>query len=176
MREGTYLQPVSPYGVTKLAAENLCHLYWQNYGIPVVSLRYFTIYGPRQRPDMAFHRFIDSALRGEPIVIYGDGEQTRDFTFISDAVNANLLSLKEGVVGEAFNIGGGSRISINAVLQHLEEIIGKRIEVDHQPSLKGEMMHTYADCLRARTLLGYLPQTSIVEGLCREVEWLKQRP
>jgi UDP-glucose 4-epimerase len=173
MREDIYLQPYSPYGVTKLAGEQLCHLYGENYGIPVVSLRYFTIYGPRQRPDMAFRRFIQNILKGEPVVVYGDGEQTRDFTFVSDAVAANLLSLKEGVVGKVFNIGGGSRLSINRVIKHLENIMGQRIQVNHQPAGKGEMRHTYADCLRARTLLGYLPQVSIVEGLTREVAWLK---
>jgi UDP-glucose 4-epimerase len=173
MREDAYLQPYSPYGVSKLAAEHLCHLYWENYGIPVVSLRYFTIYGPRQRPDMAFHRFIKNALRGESITVYGDGEQTRDFTYISDAIEANLLSLKEGVVGKVFNIGGGSQVSVNAVISHLEGILGQRIQVNYQPALKGEMRHTYADCLRARILLGYSPQVSIADGLAREAEWLK---
>ncbi|MDH7500067.1 MAG: NAD-dependent epimerase/dehydratase family protein [candidate division NC10 bacterium] len=173
MREDAYLQPFSPYGVTKLAAEHLCHLYWENYGIPIVSLRYFTIYGPRQRPDMAFHRFIRSALQKEPILIYGDGEQTRDFTYISDAVEANLLSLREGVVGKVFNIGGGCRISITSVIKHLENILGHPIQVNYQPALKGEMRHTYADCLRARTALGYFPKVSIVEGLTQEWAWLK---
>jgi len=173
MREDAYLQPLSPYGVTKLAAEHLCHLYWENYGIPIVSLRYFTIYGPRQRPDMAFHRFIRSALQKEPILVYGDGEQTRDFTYISDAVEANLLSLREEVVGKVFNIGGGCRISINSVIKHLENILGQRIQVNYQPGLKGEMRHTYADWLRARTALGYFPKVSIVEGLTQELAWLK---
>jgi UDP-glucose 4-epimerase len=173
MREDAYLQPFSPYGVTKLAGEHLCHLYWENYGIPVVSLRYFTIYGPRQRPDMAFHRFIRSALQGDPIVVYGDGEQTRDFTFISDALNANLLSLQEDAAGEVFNIGGGSRISIKEVIRLLERIIGRSISVEYQAGFKGEMKHTYANCLRARTRLGYIPQTTILEGLTQEVAWLK---
>lgn len=176
MREDAYLQPFSPYGVTKLAAEQLCHLYWENYGIPVVSLRYFTIYGPRQRPDMAFHRFIKNSLQGEAIVLYGDGEQTRDFTFISDALEANLLALQEGVAGRVFNIGGGSRVSVNSVIRHLEEIVGQPIQVHHEPSLKGEMRHTCADCLQARTVIGYLPQTSIREGLAQEVAWLKGQP
>ncbi len=172
MREDAHLQPLSPYGVTKLAGEHLCHLYWKNHGIPVVSLRYFTIYGPRQRPDMAFHRFIRSALRGEPVVVYGDGEQTRDFTFVSDALNANLLSLQEGVAGEVFNIGGGARISIKEVIGLLEGIIGRSLSVEYQAGFKGEMRHTYADCDRARTRLGYIPQTSILEGLTEEVVWL----
>lgn len=173
MREDAYLQPYSPYGVTKLAAEHLCHLYWENHGIPIVCLRYFTIYGPRQRPDMAFHRFIKSALQGELILVYGDGEQTRDFTYISDAVEANLLSLREDVVGKVFNIGGGSRISINSAIKHVQNILGQHIQVNYQPALKGEMRHTYADCLRARAALGYFPKVAIVEGLTQELAWLK---
>jgi nucleoside-diphosphate-sugar epimerase len=173
MKEDAYLQPFSPYGVTKLAGEYLCHLYWENYGIPVVSLRYFTIYGPRQRPDMAFHRFIRNALEGKPIPVYGDGEQTRDFTFVGDALDANLLSLKEDVAGQVFNIGGGSRISVKEVIRLLERIMGHHLPIEHQVGFKGEMKHTYADCLRARTLLGYIPQTTILEGLTQEVAWLK---
>jgi nucleoside-diphosphate-sugar epimerase len=173
MREDHYLQPLSPYGVTKLAGEHLCHLYWENYGIPVVSLRYFTIYGPRQRPDMAFHRFIRKAIQGDPITVYGDGEQTRDFTFISDAIEANLLAVKEDVAGKVFNIGGGSRISVKEVIRLLERILAGPIQVEYQAGLKGEMKHTYADCLRARDLLGYIPRVSISEGLAREVAWLR---
>src|SRR5919201_2836171 len=116
MREDALPQPVSPYGVTKLAAEQLCYLYYANYGVPTVSLRYFTVYGPRQRPDMGFHKFLRSTLRGEPITVYGDGEQTRDFTFVSDAVNANVLAAAQGVDGRVYNIGGGSRVSVNHVL------------------------------------------------------------
>lgn len=173
MGEDGLLQPFSPYGVTKLAAEQLCHLYWENYGIPVVSLRYFTIYGPRQRPDMAFHRFIKDALRGETLFIYGDGEQSRDFTYIGDALEANLLSLKEGISGQVFNIGGGSQVSINGVIRYLEAILGYRLKVQYQSPLKGEIRHTHADCHKALDLLGYLPRTSIVEGLTQEVKWLK---
>ena len=120
MREQSLPRPISPYGVTKLAAEHLCWLYWRNYGLPTVSLRYFTVYGPRQRPDMAFHRFLKGALRGEEITLYDDGEQTRDFTYVSDVVAANVAAAERGEGGEVFNIGGGSQVSINQVLDTIE--------------------------------------------------------
>src|SRR5437773_7851387 len=116
MREDARLQPVSPYGVSKLAAEQLCYLYFANFGLPAVSLRYFTVYGPRQRPDMGFHKFLRASIRGEPITMYGDGEQTRDFTFVGDAVSATVAAATRGVPGRVYNIGGGSRVSINQVL------------------------------------------------------------
>src|SRR5216117_1614530 len=121
MREDALPQPVSPYGVTKLAAEQLCYLYYVNERVPTVSLRYFTVYGPRQRPDMGFHRFLRATLRGEPITVYGDGEQTRDFTFVADAVSATIAAGTVGTAGRVYNIGGGSRVSINQVL----DIIGR---------------------------------------------------
>ncbi|MEK6630547.1 MAG: NAD-dependent epimerase/dehydratase family protein, partial [Acidobacteriota bacterium] len=113
MREDSLPQPVSPYGVTKLAAEQLCYLYHVNHGVPTTALRYFTVYGPRQRPDMGFHRFLRAAIRGEAITLYGDGEQTRDFTFVADAVAATMAAGTRGVAGSVYNIGGGSRVSIN---------------------------------------------------------------
>jgi UDP-glucose 4-epimerase len=116
IREDALPKPISPYGVTKLAAENLCHLYWKNYGIPIVSLRYFTVYGPRQRPDMAIHKFVKAMLEDKEIVIYGDGNQTRDFTYISDAVEGTILAAKSNLEGEVFNIGGGSRTSVNQII------------------------------------------------------------
>src|SRR5579862_2684952 len=121
MREDMLPEPVSPYGVTKLAAEQLCYLYHVNFGVPAVSLRYFTVYGPRQRPDMGFHKFLRATLLGDPITVYGDGEQTRDFTFVHDAVSATAAAGVQGVPGRVYNIGGGSRVSINQVL----EMIGR---------------------------------------------------
>src|SRR6478609_3950965 len=125
MQETALPQPVSPYGVTKLAAEQLCYLYHVNFGVPTVSLRYFTVYGPRQRPDMGFHKFIRAAIRGEPITVYGDGEQTRDFTFVDDAVEANLAATARGVPGRVYNIGGGSRVSVNHVLEVVGRVTGR---------------------------------------------------
>lgn len=173
LRESARPQPVSPYGVTKLAAEHLCHLYHVNYGVPTVSLRYFTVYGPRQRPDMAFNKFIKSALTGGEITVFGDGEQTRDFTFISDAVDANLRAAEaENAVGRVFNVGGGSSISVNAVLDILRELIGD-LKIRREPDQKGDVRHTMSDTQAAREILGYSPKVSIREGLQREVEWMR---
>ena len=173
MREDCRPLPVSPYGVTKLAAENLCHLYWKNYGVPVISLRYFTVYGPRQRPDMAFSKFIKNVLSKKPIAVYGDGEQTRDFTFVEDAVQANINCMEHGQNGAAYNIGGGSRITVNGVLKLLGKISGEKVRIDSQPPQKGDMRHTYADTSRAQQELDFRPNVSLEEGLRREYEWHK---
>lgn len=164
-------RPISPYGVTKLAAEHLCHLYWVNFGVPAVSLRYFTVYGPRQRPDMGFHRFIRALLAGDEIVVYGDGDQTRDFTYVSDAVAANLSCMEADVVGQVFNVGGGSRISVNRVLSVLESISGRKARVRRIENQKGDVRHTYADTSRAREALGFAPSIPLEEGLRRQFEW-----
>ena len=150
MREDALPQPVSPYGVTKLAAEQLCYLYFANYGVPAVSLRYFTVYGPRQRPDMGFHRFLRAALRQQPITGDGDGEQTRDFTFVSDAVGATIAAATRGVPGRVYNIGGGSRVSVNQVLDMIARVSGSRPLVTTEPAQKGDMRHTFADTSLAR--------------------------
>jgi UDP-glucose 4-epimerase len=167
-------KPISPYGVTKLAGEHLCYLYWKNFGMPFISLRYFTVYGPRQRPDMAFHRFIKAMLKGKEIIVYGDGKQTRDFTYIDDAVEANLLAMRSEAIGEVFNIGGGSRITINEAIRLLEGIMGKRARVRYVERQKGDVRHTAADITKARKILGYEPKVRIEEGLRREVEWLSR--
>ena len=125
MREDALPQPVSPYGVSKLAAEQLCYLYFVNFGVPTVSLRYFTVYGPRQRPDMGFHKFLRAAVLGQPISVYGDGEQTRDFTFVDDVVEANLAAATRGVPGRVYNIGGGSRVSVNEVMAMIGRVSGR---------------------------------------------------
>ena len=168
-------QPVSPYGITKLAAERLCWLYHQNFNVPVTALRYFTVYGPRQRPDMAFHKFFQAAIAGKPIGIYGDGKQTRDFTFISDAVAANLAAaVVPEALGEVFNIGGGSRVVLLDVLDTMEKVIGKPIERLHQGLARGDARHTAADVTKARTILGYNPQVSLAEGLAQEWQWIQE--
>jgi nucleoside-diphosphate-sugar epimerase len=172
--EGIYPAPVSPYGITKLAAERLCGLYQKNFGVPVVALRYFTVYGPRQRPDMAFHKFFKSILQDEAIPIYGDGLQTRDFTFVSDAVAANLAAATvPEAVGEIFNIGGGSRVVLKEVLDTMEEIVGKPIQRNHIEKAMGDARHTAADVSKAQRILGYQPKVSLREGLIQEWEWVK---
>jgi nucleoside-diphosphate-sugar epimerase len=174
LREESLPRPYSPYGVTKLAAEHLCGLYHANYGVPTVALRYFTVYGPRQRPDMGFHKFIQAALEDRPILVYGDGEQTRDFTYVADAVEANWLALGPRAVGQVFNIGGGSQSSVNQVLAALEEILGRRIHRERRPPQPGDVRHTWADTTRARDILGFTPRVSLREGLARQVEWLEK--
>ncbi|MGB3514635.1 MAG: NAD-dependent epimerase/dehydratase family protein [Microcoleaceae cyanobacterium] len=167
-------QPVSPYGITKLVGEQLCNLYHQNYAVPCVSLRYFTVYGPRQRPDMAFHKFFKWILEDEPISIYGDGQQTRDFTFISDAIAANLAAgTVTEAVGEVFNIGGGSRVVLAEVINMMEEIVGHPIKKNFVEKARGDARHTSADVSKAQKILGYKPEVSLKEGLRREWEWIQ---
>ena len=176
MREDALPQPLSPYGVTKLAAEHLCMLYHANHGVRVCAMRYFTVYGPRQRPDMAFHRFLKAALRDEPISLYGDGAQTRDFTFVADAVAATIAAGERGVPGRAYNIGGGSRVSMNDVLRLIERIAGHPLRVTREPAQKGDMRDTYADTSRARQDLGFMPRISLEEGIQAEYRWLSSSP
>jgi UDP-glucose 4-epimerase len=176
MREDALPQPVSPYGVTKLAAEQLCYLYQVNHGVPTASMRYFTVYGPRQRPDMAFNRFIRAALKGEPIMLYGDGEQTRDFTFVTDAVAATIAAGERGVPGRAYNVGGGSRVSVNHVLDIVAGLAGRPLDIRREGSQKGDMRDTCADTSRARADLGFAPRVSLEDGLEAEYRWLSTTP
>lgn len=173
MRETSATHPHSPYGVTKLAAEHLCELYRRNFGLSTASLRYFTVYGPRQRPDMAFHKFIEATLDGKSIPVFGDGEQTRDFTFIADIVEANVnvgLGNAEGV----YNVGGGSRVTLNEVLRVIDELAGT-VRIDRRPNEAGDVTHTWADTSAAQRAFGYAPQVSLREGLARQVAWHKGR-
>jgi nucleoside-diphosphate-sugar epimerase len=171
-REDTLPQPVSPYGVSKLAAEQLCYLYFANYGVPTVSLRYFTVYGPRQRPDMAFHKFLRATLQGHPITVYGDGEQTRDFTFVADIASATATAAVRGVPGRVYNIGGGSRVSVNDVLDIIRRVSGRTPMVTIDETQKGDMRHTWADTGLARMDLGFMPTVGLEEGLAAEYQWL----
>ena len=173
MREDALPQPVSPYGVTKLAAEQLCYLYCVNHGVPTVSLRYFTVYGPRQRPDMGFNKFLRAALAGQPMTLFGDGEQTRDFTFVEDAVKATMAAGQRGIPGRVYNIGGGSRVTVNEVLEIIGRVTGRKPLVSVEQDQKGDMRHTYADTERARTDLGFSPSVNLEQGLAAEHAWLK---
>jgi nucleoside-diphosphate-sugar epimerase len=166
-------RPFSPYGTTKLAAEHLCHLYYQNYKLPIVALRYFTVYGPRQRPDMGFHIFIKAMLTGKSITILGDGSQTRDFTYVGDIVRANLLAAEKPVEGEIFNIGGGSNRSLMDVLKILERVSGIQPKLEYRPAEKGDVKDTWADTRKAKSLLDFEPQFDVAEGLRRQFEWEK---
>jgi len=176
MKEDALPQPVSPYGVTKLAAEQLCYLYHVNHAVPTASLRYFTVYGPRQRPDMGFHRFIRAAIDGRPITLYGDGEQTRDFTFVKDAVAATIAAGERGVNGRAYNVGGGSRVSINHVFDIIGRVAGRPLDIRREPTQKGDMRDTFADTSLAKADLGFAPQVSLEEGIEAEYRWLSSTP
>jgi nucleoside-diphosphate-sugar epimerase len=158
--------------VSKLSAEHLCYLYWKNYGVPTISLRYFTVYGPRQRPDMAFHHFFRLLREDRPIPVYGDGEQTRDFTFIDDIVEANLLASRSALAGAVLNIGGGTTVSLNEAIAVCEEVSGKRAKLDIHPVEKGDVRQTLADVSRARQHLGYQPRVGLREGLAAEWQWV----
>jgi len=172
MKEDALPQPLSPYGVTKLAAEQLCYLYYINHQVLTVALRYFTVYGPRQRPDMGFHKFLRAAIRQEPIDLYGDGEQTRDFTFVHDAVGATIAAATRGAAGHVYNIGGGSRVSMNQVIDIIGRVSGRKLIVKRAAEQKGDMRHTYADTSAARRDLGFAPQVGLEDGLAAEFKWL----
>jgi nucleoside-diphosphate-sugar epimerase len=171
LREDGVCRPVSPYGVTKLAGEHLAVLYAKSQGVPTVSLRFFTVYGPRQRPDMAFNIFLRALQRDEPLGVFGDGDQTRDFTYISDIVNALVLALG-APPGSVFNLGGGSRVSLHDVLAIMAQVAGATPRVELRPTQAGDVRHTWADLERARSLLGYDPKVSLETGLRAEWEWL----
>jgi len=173
MRETSIPRPVSPYGVSKLAAEHLVWLYFKNFGLPTVSLRYFTVYGPRQRPDMAFHRFINAVLDDTPIVLYGDGEQSRDFTFVADIVAANIAAAGSDARGTVYNLGGGSRTTVNEVIATIGTLIGREPRVDRREVQKGDVRHTAADTSAARREIGFAPRVTLDEGLSRQVAWQK---
>jgi len=167
-------QPVSPYGVTKLAGEHLSLLYHTNFGLPTVALRYFTVYGARQRPDMAFHRFIHAAFAEEPITVHEDGRQTRDCTHVSDVINANVLAgVRDAAIGHVYNIAGGSRVTLKHVLSVLEGVIGRKFRISYTSAQAGDVRDTYADISAAQRDLAYAPKTSIEVGLRDEVDWYK---
>jgi UDP-glucose 4-epimerase len=172
MREDAVPQPVSPYGVTKLAAEQLCYLYHVNHGVPAVSLRYFTVYGPRQRPDMGFSRFLDAARRGRSVTQFGDGRQTRDFTFVADAVTATASAAARGKPGGVYNIGGGSRVSLLDVFELIRRVTGRPLRVEQKEAQRGDMRDTYADTTRARADLAFIPTVTLEEGLRAQYDWM----
>lgn len=172
--EAAMPEPLSPYGITKLTGEYLCRVYQKAFDLPLVILRYFTVYGPRQRPDMSFHRFIKQIMAGHPITVFGDGLQTRDFTFIEDCIKATSSVMDaDHVIGETINIGGLERASVLDIIRILERITGKTAALKFMPAAIGEPKHTWADILKAGRLLGYSPSTSLETGLQLEWEDLK---
>jgi len=176
LREDSPCRPVSPYGVTKLAGEHLAHLYRRNHGLVVVSLRYFTVYGPRQRPDMAFHRFLRACRDGRGIHIYGDGSQTRDFTYVDDIVAATLAAADSGTPGAVYNVGGGERVALNEVLRKIEGITGQALRATREEAQRGDMHDTAADTTAAARDLAFRSAVPLDEGLSREWDWIRRLP
>jgi nucleoside-diphosphate-sugar epimerase len=168
-RESDTPRPVSPYGVTKLAGEHLSHLYFSRFDVPIVSLRYFTVFGPRQRPDMAFTRFIRAATEEKEIEVFGDGLQSRDFTYVDDAVSATIAAGEKGRPGEAYNVAGGAQATVLEVIELLRELLGRDVPVRHLPPVPGDARHTGGDIQKARDDLGYAPRTGLREGLSQQI-------
>ncbi|MEW1920595.1 NAD-dependent epimerase/dehydratase family protein [Pseudarthrobacter oxydans] len=165
--------PMSPYGVTKLAAEHLVTLYAKNFGVPTVSLRYFTVYGPGQRPDMAFNKFFRAAINDEPIPVYGDGTQIREFTHVADIVEANIQAwLRRPPAGSVINLSGGSSVTVNEVLTKIAEITGKDLDVQHLPKVAGDVFRTGGSTQMAKDLLAWRPKIDIDAGLRSEYLWM----
>jgi len=173
-REDSLCRPFSPYGVTKHAAEEMCMLYHGNFGLDVVALRLFSVYGPRQRPDMAFRRFCDAIVAERPIRVFGDGEQTRDFTFVGDVVAAfRAAAVAPDPAGRVYNIGGGQQVSVNDALALLGEFADRELDVEYVDVQHGDVVRTAADTSRARSELGFMPGTDLSDGLQQEFEWAR---
>jgi len=174
--EGSLLRPHSPYGVTKLAAEHLCTLYADNWGLSTVSLRYFTVYGPRQRPDMAMHRLIDAALSGQPFPLFGNGQQVRDFTYVDDVVRATILAGTTDVpAGSVLNVAGGSSTTMVGLIQQVASACERRVEVRVTPAQPGDVERTGGSTSLALELLGWQPLTDLATGIGSQVDWHRSR-
>ena len=163
--------PASPYGLSKLAAEELVRLYARQRGVPATILRYFTVYGPRQRPDMALSRFISAALRGETLHVFGDGSQMREMTYVSDVVDATVAAL-QAPPGSVYNVGGGARATVDELVDHVRRVLDIRIEVAHEPSAEGDVYSTWADLDLVEQDLGYRPRVGLAEGIKAQSEWV----
>lgn len=172
-REEGPLLPISPYGATKLAAEALCELYGRTAGVPWMALRYFTVYGPGQRPDMAFTRWLRAVHEGKPVEVYGDGRQIRDFTYVADAVEATVRAIFAPAQQMAVNVGGGRPVSVREALAAIQKVTGMPVQVQHRATARGEMKETRASTVRLQQMLGFVPATPLEEGLARQYEWVK---
>lgn len=175
--EDSLLRPSSPYGITKLAAEYLCRTYSDHFGLPLTILRYFSVYGPRQRPDMAYYILIQCLLTDEPFTIYGIGDQTRSNTYVSDCVAATLLAMtnRRQALHQTFNVGGGEVVSLNQVIAMLEQMTGRKVTIRREPARPGDQKHTAADISRISAALGYRPTTPVCKGLEAQLAWQQQQ-
>jgi nucleoside-diphosphate-sugar epimerase len=175
VKEDHPTRPVSPYGITKLAGEQLCSVYAKRGCLDVITLRLFTVYGPRQRPDMAFHQLIRAALTGSKFVLFGDGGQQRDFTFVQDAVEALTLAGRVPAHSDTFNVAGGGRVTMNQAIQLVEEISGRSVSVERVPPQSGDVRNTGADLSKSRDVLGYSPRVKLRDGLTAQIESMAER-
>jgi UDP-glucuronate 4-epimerase len=173
--EGSTPRPISPYGITKLACEHLASAYAREFGLDTVVLRYFTIYGPRQRPDMALARMTACLAEDRPFELYGDGSQSRSFTFVDDAVAATILAMERGEAGSTYNVGGGSEVTVLEAVEALAAIAGRRLELVRLPRREGDARRTAADTTRIRAALGWKPATSFEDGLAAQWRWAADR-
>ncbi len=172
--ESTPLRPSSPYGVTKLAAEHLVAAHVEAHDLPAVILRYFSIYGPRQRPDMAYHRFIEAMLDGRSITVYGDGHQSRSNTFVSDCVDGTVAAMTRARVGEVYNIGGGESVELGEAVALIADAVGVEPTIERGPPVPGDQRHTFADTAKAERDFGYRPRVGPREGIVRQVGWHRE--
>lgn len=168
-------RPNSPYGVSKLSAENLCDTYADAFGLYTVSLRYFSVYGPRQRPDMGVHRIIEAALKGTTFTVYGDGHQVRDMTYVGDVVDATIMAASESVPpGTAANIAGGSQVALKDLIQEIAVLARAEVQIEYTPAQDGDVERTAGDTTRAREILGWRPMTSLTDGLTAQIAWHRE--
>jgi nucleoside-diphosphate-sugar epimerase len=172
-KEAFPVRPISPYGITKLKGEELCGMYYHDEKLPVVVLRYFTVYGPRQRPDMAIYKMIKAALKSEEFTVYG-GKQERDFTYISDAVNATIRAAEMGRFGETYNIGTGIETPVSKLLGIVEELTGKKIKIIQKETVRGDMPKTHADITKMTNELEMSQSTALKDGIAKQIEWMKK--
>jgi UDP-glucuronate 4-epimerase len=167
--------PISPYGITKLACEHLARAHATGFGLDAVVLRYFTVYGPRQRPDMFVRRVVDALAGGEPFAVYGDGSQSRSFTYVSDAVDATITAMERAASGAVYNVGGGDEATIREAIELLERIAGRTLDVHYREAAKGDVRRTKADTTRIRAELGWAPTVALTDGLRAQWEWASGR-
>jgi len=177
INEDLAIQPISPYGVSKLTAEHYCRVFYELYGLKTISLRYFTVYGPRMRPDLVIPIFTKSILKNNPPVIFGDGKQTRDFTYIDDIIDANLRFLEtDKANGKVLNIGSGRRVTINYLVNILKNLLNSNLKPKYINAIKGESRNTLANINKAKELIGYKPNIPFEEGLKKFINWYKKNP
>ncbi len=167
-------RPLSPYGITKLTAEHLARAYARSFGLDAVVLRYFNAYGPRQRPDMAFPRVVEALVAGRPFTLFGDGEQSRSFTFVRDVVDATVLAMERAEAGTTYNVGGGQEATMNEAIAALERIAGRTLDVRREPAVPGDQRRTMADTTRILNELGWSPRTPLEDGLRAQWKWTEE--